>query len=105
MLNQVLLIGRLAQDVEIRETPTGKTVTEITLAVRREYRNSEGNYDTDFFRITLWDGIAQNCKEYCQKGQTLFVKGRMHISKYDVSEEKTIHMTEIVGEKVIYLSK
>lgn len=55
-MNIVLLMGRLTQDVEVKEYPTGN-VARITLAVRREFKNSDGVYDTDFIPVTLWEGL------------------------------------------------
>ena len=53
MLNQVVLVGRLVRDPELRETEEGKKVTNITIAVPRSYKNIDGEYDTDFIDCTL----------------------------------------------------
>lgn len=98
MLNQVVLVGRLAKDVEVKELESGKKVSNITLAVPRSFKNAEGEYDTDFIVITLWDGIAQNTKEYCHKGDIIGVKGRIQCN------DETEHRNEIVAEKVTFLS-
>ena len=103
MLNQVVLVGRLVRDPELRETEEGKKVTNMTLAVPRSYKNVDGEYDTDFISCTLWKGIAENAVEYCHKGDLLGVKGRLQSRNIEEDEmNKTI--MEIVAEKVTYLS-
>ena len=67
MLNQTVIVGRLVDSPEVRETESGKKVTNITLAVQRSYKNEDGEYDTDFVDCTLWQGVAENTAEYCRK--------------------------------------
>ena len=95
MLNQTVLVGRLVQDPEIKELENDKKVCNITLAVTRSYKNADGIYETDFIPVTLWQGIAENVKEYCKKGDIVGVRGRLQ-----VREDKV----EVVGEKVTFLS-
>ena len=71
MLNQIVIVGRLVKDPELRETDSGKKVTNITLAVPRSYKNVSGEYETDFIDCTLWTGIAENTSAYCKKGDLL----------------------------------
>ena len=95
MLNQTVLVGRLVQDPEIKELENDKKVCDITLAVTRSYKNADGIYETDFIPVTLWQGIAENVKEYCKKGDLVGVRGKLQ-----VREDKV----EVVGEKVTFLS-
>ena len=95
MLNQTVLVGRLVQDPEIKELENDKKVCNITLAVTRSYKNADGIYETDFIPVTLWQGIAENVKEYCKKGDLVGVRGRLQ-----AREDKV----EVVGEKVTFLS-
>ena len=68
MLNQLVLVGRLVREPELKETENGKKVTNITLAVSKNYKNAEGVYDTDFIDCTLWNSVAENTAEYCKVG-------------------------------------
>ena len=77
MLNQVVLVGRIVKNPELRVTDSGKKVTTVTLAVPRSYKNSTGEYDTDFLDCTLWTGIAENTAEYCKSGDVVGVKGKL----------------------------
>lgn len=104
MLNQIVIVGRLTRDPELRETESGKKVTNITLAIPRSYKNTNGEYETDFVDCVLWTGIAENTSEYCKKGDILGVKGRVQTRTYDTGEEKKKYVTEVVAEKVTFLS-
>lgn len=103
MLNQIVLVGRLVRDPELKESEGGKTFTNITLAVPRSYKNQDGGYDTDFIDCRLWTGVAENTAEYCKKGDLLGVKGRVETRVYETEEEKK-YLTEIIIEKVTFLS-
>ena len=103
MLNQVVLVGRLVKDPELKETEGGNKTSRITLAVPRSYKNINGEYDTDFISCRLWNVAAENTTEYCKKGDIVGVKGRIEVSNYKKDDE-TKYVTEIVAEKVTFLS-
>jgi len=103
MLNQIVMVGRLVRDPELKESEGGKTFTNITLAVPRSYKNLDGEYDTDFIDCRLWTGVAENTAEFCKKGDLIGVKGRVESRVYEKDEEK-IYLTEIIAEKVTFLS-
>ena len=94
MLNQIVLVGRLVDDPVIEEMED-KKYCRITIAVLRSYKNENGEYDTDLIPITLWNGIAENTKEYCKKGDLIGVKGRIQSKENDI---------EIVAEKITFLT-
>ncbi len=103
MLNQTVLVGRLVRDPELNETENGNKIANITLAVPRNYKNINGEYDTDFIPCTLWKGIAENAVEYCHKGDLLGVKGSLKTRKIE-QDETVRQVVEVVAEKVTYLS-
>ncbi len=76
-LNRVVLIGRLCQDVDIRQTSSGKAVGNFTLAVDRSFKKQDGTRDTDFLRIVVWDKVAEICSEYIGKGSLVAIEGRI----------------------------
>lgn len=105
MLNQIVLVGRIVKTPELRTTENGKKTATVTLAVPRNYRNMNGEYDTDFLDCTLWTNVAENTAEYCQSGDMVGVKGRLQtriITSEDGSKKKK---TEIVAEKVTFLAQ
>lgn len=99
MLNQIVLVGRLVQDPEIKELENGVKTSYITLAVSRSYKNADGIYETDFIPCLLYKGIAENTAEYCKKGDVIGVKGRVQ-----TKQEEGKNIIEIVAEKVTFLS-
>ena len=103
MLNQIVIVGRLVRNPELRETEGGKKVTNITLAVPRSYKNINGKYETDYIDCVLWTGIAENTSEYCKKGDILGLKGRVQTRAYEIDDKKK-YVTEVVAEKVTFLS-
>ena len=103
MLNQVILVGRLVKDPEVYETENGKKVMTVVLAVSRSYKNMNGEYETDFIPCTLWQGVAENTKEYCQKGNLIGIKGRLQMRKIE-TEEYPNNIIELIGERVTFLS-
>jgi len=104
LLNQVVLVGRLTDDLEVITKENGKKVTTMNLAVQRSFKNSEGIYETDFIRCILWNAVAQSTSEYCKKGDIIGVKGRLQVTNYDDSEGKKKYITEVIAEKVTFLS-
>ena len=104
MLNQTVLVGRLVRDPELYETENGNKITNITLAVPRNYKNINGEYDTDFIPCTLWKGIAENTVEYCKKGDLLGIKGRIQTRDVELEDETHKKYVEVIAEKVTFLS-
>ena len=103
MLNQTVIVGRIVREPELKETENGKKVTNITLAVPRSYKNVNGEYETDFIPCVLWQGIAENVVNYCQKGDLVGVKGRVQAREY-TTEDANDSVMELVAEKVTFLS-
>ena len=104
MLNQVVLVGRLTKDPEIITTESGKKVSYITLAVQRAFKNVNGVYETDFIKCVLWNSIAENTVEYTKTGDVVGVKGRIQVENYEDDEGNIKYVTEVVAEKVTFLS-
>lgn len=105
MVNQVILVGRLVYDPELRELKDGKKVTTITMALQRNFKSAEtGTYETDFLKCTLWSGIAENTVEHCKKGSTVGVKARLAQRFYEIDSEKSFSYPEIIAEKISFIS-
>ena len=104
MINQVIIVGRLVKKPMVEENENGKKVCNITLAVPRSYKNAEGIYETDFIKCTLWNVIAENTAEYCEKGDLIGVKGRLETSVYEKENGEKYRITSVVAEKISFLS-
>ncbi len=105
MLNQVILVGRLVYDPELKTLDDGRNVTTITLAIQRGYKNPEsGEYDTDFIKATLWSGVAENTVKYCKKGNIVGIKARLAQRYYDYGGEKAFSYAEVIAEKITFIN-
>jgi len=105
MINQVILVGRLTRDPELKRTSDGRAFTNVTIAVPRHYRNANGELDSDFVQCILWRKTAENTALYCQKGSVIGVTGRIQTRFYENQEKKRVYVTEVVAENVQFLSK
>ena len=103
MLNQIVIVGRLVRDPELKKSDNGNNYTNITVAVPRSYKNVDGEYEADFIDCKLWSGVAESTAEYCKKGDLIGVKGRIETRNFEVEEEKK-YVTEIIAEKITFLS-
>lgn len=103
-MNNVILVGRLTEDPKVSDIGDGKKVTTVILAVARNFKNSEGIYETDFIRCILWNSVAANTSEYCHVGDVIGVKGRIQTSKYEDEQKNMHYATDVVAEKVTFLS-
>lgn len=96
MLNQIVLVGRLTETPKLTITESGKKMVKTTIAVSRSYKNTEGEYKTDFIDFTIWNEMAQNTSEYVQRGDIIGIKGRL-----ETTEDKKL---TIIAEKITFLS-
>lgn len=103
MINQVTLVGRLTKDPELRYTPDGKAVSNITLAVNRNFRNTVGNYEADFVQCIIRKKSAENTAQYCKKGTIIGITGRIQTRRYENQEGKYVYVTEVVTERVQFI--
>lgn len=93
----------MTRNITVNKSDKGVKVATISLAIPRSFKNMEGGYDTDFIDCIAFDSIAENTKEYCEKGDIVGVKGRVQ-SRTIEKEGKTEYLMEIIAEKVTFLS-
>ena len=94
MINQVVLMGRLTKDPELRTTGTGKQVCNFTLAVEEGYGDSKR---ADFINCMAWNKTAEFVSRYFKKGQKIAIAGRLHTSIWDGKDGKKNYATEVVA--------
>lgn len=104
MLNRVVLIGRLTKDPELRYTPNGVAVASFTLAVDRNYKNAQGEKETDFIPCVVFRQLAELCANYLAKGRLAAVDGRIQVRSYEGQDGQRRWVTEVVGDNVRFLS-
>jgi single-strand DNA-binding protein len=104
MINQVIICGRVVRDVTIRETESGKKVCDLTLAVKRPFKNFNGEVETDFIKCIVWDTLATSIKTWAVKGNVVAVKARLQVRKQEI-DSTNIYYNEVIAERVTYIAK
>ncbi len=108
MFNLVLLIGKMTDKPTLKTLENGQVVGNFSLAVHRPFKNMEGEYDTYFINCTVWNGIAQNIAEYCNKGSTVAVRGHLITKEEkiinDKGEQINIKIPSIYVERINFIS-
>ena len=114
MQNLVILAGNVGATPEARTTPGGTKITSFSLATSRPKRDSEGKVqkdrdgrrieDTEWHRITCFNGVAKTVGEYVEKGQKVMVRGRIHYTRYTDKDNVERYGTEIIADEVTFLS-
>lgn len=99
-MNKIILIGRMSKDIEIRYTQNQKEVGNFDLAVNRNYKNANGEYDTDFFKCIAWGNLAKTIQTYTSKGSQIAIEGRVENRTYQANDGTNRYVTEVVVEGV-----
>lgn len=103
-MNQVILIGRLTKDPELRYIPgSGRPVASFSIAVNRPFSNKEGKREADFFNIQSWGKQAENCANYLAKGRQVAISGRLQNRSYQTQSGETRYITEVIADRVEFL--
>lgn len=97
MLNQATIVGKITKTPEIMENQDGSKFAILNLAVPRNFKNKNGEYETDFIDCALWTGIVENVCKYCKKGDIVGVKGR-------IQNINNTAQLQLIAEKVSYLN-
>lgn len=105
MLNRIILIGRLAQDPELRYTQSGTAVASFSLAVERSRPNQAGERETDFINIVAWQKLGELSAQYLRKGRMAAVEGRLQIRQYENREGQKVRAAEVVADNVRFLDR
>ena len=103
-MNNVSLIGRLTKDPELRNTADGTAVCSFSLAVRRGFKNANGEYDADFINCSAWRNTAEFVSKYFKKGQQVGICGQIRTRKWD-DNGTTRYSTDVIAEKVDFVGK
>lgn len=104
-LNSVVLIGNLTRDPELRYTPSGLPVCTLRLAVGRNFPNSQGEMETDYFNVVVWRNQAEKCAEYLSKGRQVAVTGRLQSRSWEAADGQKRNTVEVVADRVVFLGR
>lgn len=102
-MNKLTIIGNLTKDPELRTTQSGISVCSFTVAVNRRRVNEDGSRDADFFRVTAWRQLGENCAKWLIKGRKVCVVGPVSVKTYTGQDGKTYANLEVTAEDVEFL--
>lgn len=102
-MNKVILTGRNTKDIELRQTPSGVSAIEFSIAVKRTFKNANGGCESDFFDCIAYNKLAETISKYVKKGDQVGIEGRLQTRNYTNKEGKKVYVTEIVVENVEFL--
>ncbi|WP_028273931.1 single-stranded DNA-binding protein [Atopococcus tabaci] len=98
MINNVVLVGRLTRDIELRYTANGTAVGSFSVAVDRPFTNQQGERDTDFINCVAWRKTAETLANFTRKGSLIGVQGRIQTRNYTNANGQKVYVTEVVCE-------
>ncbi len=102
-MNNVVLVGRLTRDPELRRTGEGLAIARFSLAIDRPVRSNNGEKQADFPNIVVFGKVAENCEKYLSKGRLAAVQGRIQTGSYTNKDGNKVYTTEVVAERVQFL--
>lgn len=106
-VNKLFIVGNLTRDPELRSVNTANgpaSVCTLSVAVNRRQRAQNGQQEADFFRVTAWRGLADNCQKYLAKGRKVAVTGSVSVSTYQGNDGVTRASLEVAADDVEFLS-
>ena len=98
MINNVVLVGRMTRDAELRYTPSNQAVATFTLAVNRTFKNQNGEREADFINVVIWRQQAENLANWAKKGALIGVTGRIQTRNYENQQGQRVYVTEVVAD-------
>lgn len=101
-MNKVILIGRVTKEIELKTTTNGKSVASFTLAVNKDYKNADGNYDADFINCVAFGQQAETISKYVHKGDKFGVFGKLNTRTYEKNGSK-VYVTEVIADSFEFL--
>lgn len=107
MVNKVILIGNITKDPEIKTLPSGKGITNFSLATNRTWKDKDGakKEQAEFHNIVIFGGLSDVIAKYCKKGMKVYVEGRLQTRSWDDQNGVKKYRTEIIGENLSMLSR
>lgn len=103
MINNVVLVGRLTRAVDLRYTSNGTAYASFTVAVERNFKNQNGEKETDFINCVMWRKPAENLANYTKKGSLIGVEGRIQTRNYENEQGQRVYVTEVLAERFSFL--
>ena len=102
-MNKIVLTGRLTEDVKLVTTENGLTIANFSFAVKRDRKNENGDYETDFFNIVAFRKLAENCQKYLKKGSQALISGSIQTRSYEAKDGTKRYITEVIANEVEFI--
>ncbi len=101
-INQIFLLGNLTRDPELKYTNEGMAIAEMNMAINKRWKDSGGeeNNTVDFFNITAWNHLAENCANSLKKGDRVFAGGHINLRTWENKEGKKFNIVSITADVV-----
>ena len=97
-MNKAVIVGRLTKSPELRYTQTNIASVAFTIAVNRNYKNANGEYDADFIPVVAWRGLAETLSKHLKKGARVAISGRIQTRSYDGNDGQKRYVTEVIAD-------
>ena len=104
-MNKFIGVGRIVKEPELKSTNSGKSYMQNTIAIRNDYKSINGEYESEFINIVLWNKTAEYLSNYGYKGCLIAIDGRLTTRSYDKEDGSKGYITEVVVDKVELLSR
>ena len=98
MINNVVLVGRMTRDAELRYTPSNQAVATFSLAVNRNFKSQNGEREADFINCVIWRQQAENLANWAKKGALIGITGRIQTRNYENQQGQRVYVTEVVAD-------
>lgn len=102
-MNKVILVGRLTRDPELRSTTSGFNTANFSIAVQRNFKNKDGNFDADFINCVAFRNNADFINKYFKKGSLIGIEGRLQSRSYDANDGSKRYITEVLIDNVEFV--
>ena len=103
-MNKFIGVGNLTKEGELRSTESGKIIYSNSLAMRNDFKNKDGGYDTEFINFSAWGTTAEYLKKYAKKGNKVLIEGRIATRSYDAQDGTKRYVTEVIVSNVELVS-
>lgn len=105
-LNQAQIIGNLTKEPDVRQTPNGSTVATFTVATNYTWKDANGQKQekAEFHNVVAWGKLAEICQNYLNKGQKVYIQGRLQTRDWEAEDGSRRYKTEIIADNMIMLS-
>ena len=104
-MNKTIWLGRLTKAPDVRYTTNQKVVAQFDIAVNRDFKNANGEYEADFFHVVMWGKLAELAGNSLDKGHRVLVEGRLQNRSYEAKDGTKRYITELIADKMEFIER